>query len=247
MRQCLPLFLTSLFLFLLQFSNAQVENKKQEKNNIMIGIQTGATYAFPYKYKTLYTVPAAFKAVPVPFKYVKAPCQLEYQIDCMLGVSFQTNISNRLVFRTELNYERLKKCYWNASEVINFNGQAFNGSFKYVSSYEFISLPILFKFKLFNPKNITIYGDAGVFANYWFRTYTQGECDGNSISFAEKENMTYSGTLTGIGIDKKLDAKIHFIAEIRDYFTVYENLNGFYFDNTCRFLIGFSYCLHPGS
>lgn len=227
-------------------STAQEKSKEQVKRKISFGIHGGITQALPPNYKTMIEVPSTpvIKSYFPSVTTMNAECKLKYKVDCMFGISFQTKFPNGFEFRTELNYERLKKNYWNPSGTYYLVGWNVPTKFNYTTTYEHISLPVLYKATHgYYFGKTEIYVPIGIFATYLFRSYSQGEADAQQVSFRKKEDVLTGGLVGDIVFTRKLDTNMRLTVQLRDYITLFNNTKGFYIDNTCRIMIGVSYNL----
>ncbi len=160
------------------------------QNEIGFGVNVGGTYS--------------------KFRGNKLIESADAKIDFLIGVSFEYYLKENLSIKTNLNYER--KSYTNKSFGIDEFGLTIN-EVKITTNFDYISLPILIKYKLGNSNQFFVNG--GPFLGYLLnnKSKASGYPDDETISLNKKLDI---GLSFGIGKKFNLNDKNNLNIEIRE-------------------------------
>lgn len=114
------------------------------------------------------------------------------------GINFEYKIKEKASLKLELNYERKSQKSNNTIEIMSIVGptQIYNYTSK--KNYEYLTLPILFKY-YFTDKN-SLYINGGPFLGYLLKSNLTNDLDKSVAFLANSEETTNQNNRTDFGI-----------------------------------------------
>ena len=203
-----------LFLIFCNFSFAQ--------NNLKFGINGGMTYS-------------SFRGNPSVENFNSG-------IDFLTGFSFEYNLKERFSLIVNLNYDRKRASQSLYTEFIeNPDDPGFYGNVKIILKKQFITLPILVRYKFGNKNDFYING--GPFISYLLKSQLSNDYDNTSSNETKNFKKIDYGLAFGIGKTFKLKNNNEISFEIRENLglTDISSINGPIKTNSFNLICNYSF------
>lgn len=163
-----------------------------------------------------------------------------FKIGYLLGVSLDYYLNEKISIKANINYERKIK----ELELTFYDNQTLEiGTENYNEIFEYINIPILFKYEFGNSK---FFVNGGPFFNYLLNNEIDENYPNDDSQFVTEQEEIDFGLSLGIGTNIFLDEKNELLIEIRNDFGLIDTggvpnqVNGTVKTNTIKLMLAWS-------
>lgn len=147
------------------------------------------------------------------FRGNKAAEDLDPAFDFLVGVSFEYELKDKLSLLANLSYDRKTAAGTPNGFIPNPEDPA-NGNINAEANYQYITLPILLKYKIGAKKSF--YANGGLFVGYLLKSKTHDDYYNTTDNTTSSNTKLDAGVVLGFGKNFKLKNNQEIIIELRE-------------------------------